>query len=130
MRLVATPRARWLIAAILGTLAFSALLFTFQSVSERDAQIVSFSRAADTSKIVVSVGVGYGDEVVGSHVVEDAKSVRVTVRVRHDMGSYPAILFFLPVVVPLHSVLLDRTVLDAAGNPVRDLGYYQAIPTR
>jgi hypothetical protein len=129
MRIVATPRARYLVAAILVLVAFSVVSFALQTSRESDAQVVSYYQTGDARRIVVSVGIGLGDDIVGSSTVEDAQSVRVTVRIRHNPGSYPAILIFMPAVVPLRSALLDRTVLDASGKPLRDLGYYRAIPT-
>jgi hypothetical protein len=129
MRILATSRARWLSAGILALGAFSAVALAAQTSREADAQLVSYYQTGDARKIVVSVAVGLGDDILGSSTVEDATSVRVTVRVRHGTGTYPAILLFLPTVVPLRSALLDRAVLDAAGRPLADLGYYRAMPT-
>jgi hypothetical protein len=117
------------VAAILVVVAFSAVSFTLQTSREGDVQVVSYYQTGDARRIVVSAGIGLGDDIVGSSRVEDARSVGVTVRARHNPGTYPAILIFMPAVVLLRSALVDRTVLDASGKPLRDLGYYRAIPT-
>ena len=97
---------------------------TVQEATEA-ANINSFQRTADPTKIVVNIITGLGTDIAERTVREDATTVSVTVAVRQNPGTYPAIAFFLPVVVSLKDPLGDRTVLDAAGRPVRDAGTYQ-----
>lgn len=129
MRIVATPRARWLVAAILTIVVFSVVFLASQTVGVVDGQLVSYYETGDSAQIVVSVAVGAGDDIVGSSAIESADSVRVSIRVRKATGSHTAQLLFLPAVVHLRSGLRTRAVLDAAGRPLRNLGFYRAIPT-
>ena len=129
MRILATPRSRWLAAGILATLSFTVIVFASKDIGVSDAQLVSYYETGDFQKIVVSVAVGVGDEIVGSSVTEDATGVRVTVRVRQFTGSRTAGLLFLPAVVRVPSALRDRPVLDSTGRPLPNLGFYRAIPT-
>jgi len=109
------------------------LFLAQESVTGRDAELMSFQRTGDSRVIVVNVGMGIGEQIIGSTAVEDTDSVRVTVRVRRNTGSAPAILLSIPTVVRLNASLLDRAVLDGAGHTVPDYGDYvgpRPTPTR
>jgi len=110
-----------------------ALLLANDALQAREAQLGSFQRTGDGRAIVVTVSMAIGEEIIGSSTVEDANTVRVTVRVRWYTGSVPSIGLLTPTIVRLGAPLRDRTVLDAAGKPVPDLGDYvppRPTPTR
>ncbi|MEA2661519.1 MAG: hypothetical protein QOH08_1091 [Chloroflexota bacterium] len=133
LRRLWSPRARWLAFAVVAVVFVGALFLAQGALLGRDAELTSFQRTGDASAIVVNVGMGIGEVLLGSSTVEDANSVRVTVRVRRAMGSVPAILLSMPMVVRLNAALRERTVLDSVGRPIPDLGEYvgpRPVPTR
>src|SRR5712691_2041935 len=111
-----------IVASVIGLAVLTVALFLSSLATVHTANINSFQRTADPTKIVVNIITGLGTDIAERTVREDATTVTVTVAVRQNPGTYPAIAFFLPVVVSLKDPLGDRTVLDAAGQPVRDAG--------
>jgi len=121
---------RFVVAAALVGMALLTVVLVLSSLATiHSAQIISFQRTGDARKIVVNIVTGLGTEIAERTVREDAQTVTVTVNVRQSPGTYPAIAFYLPVVVSLKDALGDRRVLDASGNSVRDLGNYIAPGT-
>jgi regulator of protease activity HflC (stomatin/prohibitin superfamily) len=121
---------RFVVAAALVGLAILTVVLVLSSFATiHSAQIISFQRTGDARKIVVNILTGLGTEIAERTVREDAQTVTVTVNMRQSPGTYPAIAFYLPVVVSLKDVLGDRRVLDTSGNTVRDLGMYIAPGT-
>jgi hypothetical protein len=121
---------RFAVAAALVGLALLTVVLVLSSLATiHSAQIISFQRTGDARKIVVNIVTGLGTEIAERTVREDAQTVTVTVNMRQTPGTYPAIAFYLPVVVSLKDALGDRRVLDASGNTVRDLGMYIAPGT-
>jgi hypothetical protein len=121
---------RFVVAAALVGLALLTVVLVLSSLATiHSAQIISFQRTGDPRKIVVNIVTGLGNEIAERTVREDAQTVTVTVNMRQSPGTYPAIAFYLPVVVSLKDALGDRRVLDASGNTVRDLGIYIAPGT-
>ena len=113
-----------IVASVIGLAVLTIVLFLSSLATVHTANINSFQRTADPTKIVVNIITGLGTDIAERTVREDATTVSVTVAVRQNPGTYPAIAFFLPVVVSLKDPLGDRAVLDAAGQPVRDAGMY------
>jgi hypothetical protein len=121
---------RFVVAAALVGMALLTVVLVLSSLATiHSAQIISFQRTGDARKIVVNIVTGLGTEIAERTVREDAQTVTVTVNMRQSPGTYPAIAFYLPVVVSLKDALGDRRVLDASGNSVRDLGNYIAPGT-
>ena len=121
---------RFVVAAALVGMALLTVVLVLSSLATvHSAQIISFQRTGDARKIVVNIVTGLGSEIAERTVREDAQTVTVTVNMRQSPGTYPAIAFYLPVVVSLKDALGDRRVLDASGNSVRDLGNYIAPGT-
>ena len=121
---------RFVVAAALVGMALLTVVLVLSSLATiHSAQIISFQRTGDARKIVVNIVTGLGTEIAERTVREDAQTVTVTVNIRQSSGTYPAIAFYLPVVVSLKDALGDRRVLDANGNTVRDLGTYVAPGT-
>ena len=121
---------RFVVAAGLIGLAILTVVLLLSSLAMiHSAQIISFQRTGDVRKIVVNIVTGLGAEIAERTVREDAQTVTVTVNMRQSPGTYPAIAFYLPVVVSLKEALGDRRVLDPNGNTVRDLGTYVAPGT-
>jgi len=116
-------------AALIGLAILTVVLVLSSFATIHSAQIISFQRTGDARKIVVNIVTGLGTEIAERTVREDAQTVTVTVNMRQSPGTYPAIAFYLPVVVSLKDALGDRRVLDASGNSVRDLGNYIAPGT-
>lgn len=116
-------------AALIGLAILTVVLVLSSFATIHSAQIISFQRTGDARKIVVNIVTGLGTEIAERTVREDAQTVTVTVNMRQSPGTYPAIAFYLPVVVSLKDVLGDRRVLDASGKDVRDLGMYIAPGT-
>lgn len=116
-------------AALIGLAILTVVLVLSSFATIHSAQIISFQRTGDARKIVVNIVTGLGTEIAERSVREDAQTVTVTVNMRQSPGTYPAIAFYLPVVVSLKDVLGDRRVLDASGKDVRDLGMYIAPGT-
>lgn len=116
-------------AALIGLAILTVVLVLSSFAAIHSAQIISFQRTGDARKIVVNIVTGLGTEIAERTVREDAQTVTVTVNMRQSPGTYPAIAFYLPVVVSLKDVLGDRRVLDASGKDVRDLGMYIAPGT-
>jgi len=116
-------------AALVGMALLTVVLVLSSLATIHSAQIISFQRTGDARKIVVNIVTGLGTEIAERTVREDAQTVTVTVNMRQSPGTYPAIAFYLPVVVSLKDALGDRHVLDANGNSVRDLGTYIAPGT-
>lgn len=119
-----SPRARWLAVAAITVVLIGALLVANDSLQTRQAELGSFQRAGDGRALVVTVRLGVGEDIIGSSTVEDANTVRVIVRVRRYTGNVLAIGLLYPTTVQLRAPLRERTVLDAAGSPVLDLGDY------
>ena len=111
-------------AALIGLAILTVVLVLSSFATIHSAQIIRFQRTGDARKIVVNIVTGLGTEIAERTVREDAQAVTVTVNMRQSPGTYPAIAFYLPVVVSLKDVLGDRRVLDASGKDVRDLGMY------
>jgi hypothetical protein len=125
-----TSRRQILLAA---TLALAAALVVFVALRPReyDAQPESYWRTGDALQIVTLITVGIGDEVVGRNLVEDAGTVRVSVRVRQNFSDKPALGVRIPVAITLKRVLLDRVVQDSTGHAVREIaapGYGAPTP--
>jgi regulator of protease activity HflC (stomatin/prohibitin superfamily) len=116
-------------AALVGLAVLTVVLVLSSFATIHSAQLISFQRTGDARKIVVNIVTGLGTEIAERTVREDAQTVTVTVNMRQSPGTYPAIAFYLPVVVSLKDALGDRRVLDASGNTVRDLGMYIAPGT-
>ena len=112
-------------AAVIGLIVLTVVLFFSSLAAVNTANIASFQRTSDPRKIVVNVTIGLGVDVAERTVHEDAKSVIVTVSIRQNPGTYPAIAFLVPVLVSLRDPLGDRVVLDPAGKTVRDVGDYR-----
>jgi len=108
--------------AVIGLIVLTVALFLTSLGSLHSASIASFQRTGDPRKIVVNIITGLGVEVAERTVREDARTVTVTVNVRQDPGTYPAIAFWLPVLVSLKDPLGDRAVLDPAGHAVSEVG--------
>jgi hypothetical protein len=111
-------------AALVGLIVLTVVLFFSSLATVHTARINSFQRTGDPSKIVVNVVIGFGVDVAERTVLEDARSVKVTVAVRQNPGVYPAVAFLVPVLVSLKDPLGDRVVLDPDGHAVRDAGDY------
>ena len=119
-------RQRFIIAAAVAGLAVLTLVLFLSSLATvNTARIASFQRTGDTRKIVVNVIIGLGVDIAERSVREDAKTVVVTVAVRQNPGTYPAIAFVVPVLVSLKDPLGERAVLDSTGLTVRDVGDYR-----
>jgi hypothetical protein len=112
-------------AAVVGLVVLTVVLFLGSLAGVRTASIASFQHTGDPRKIVVNITIGLGVEIAERSVREDAKTVIITVAVRQSPGTYPAIAFLVPVLVSLKDALGDRTVLDPAGQVVRDAGDYR-----
>jgi len=121
---------RFVVAAgVIGLIILTVVLVLTSLTTIHSARIISFQHTGDSRKIVVNIVTGLGTEIAERTVKEDAQTVTVTVNVRQNPGTYPAIAFYLPVVVSLKDPLGDRRVLDADGTTVRDLGNYTAPGT-
>lgn len=119
-------RQRFIVAAgVVGLVVLTIVLFLSSLGSARTASIQNFQRTGDARKIVVTVMIGLGTDIAERDVREDAKTVRITVRVRQSPGAYPSIGIIVPVVVSLKDALGERTVLDGDGRAVLDLGQYE-----
>jgi hypothetical protein len=116
-------RQRFIVAAgVIGLVVLTVVLFFSTLATVRTATIDSFQRTGDPRKIVVNVTIGLGTEIAERSVREDANAVAVTVNVRQNPGSYPALALWVPVLVSLKEPLSDRAVLDSTGRAVRDVG--------
>ncbi|SRR6266542_3161117 len=116
---------RFVVAAgLIGLAVLTVVLFLSSLASVRNVRIDSFQHSNDPQKLIVNVTIGLGDEIVERSLSEDARSVKITVRVRQPVG--PSLLLGIPVpiVVSLKQPLEDRVVLDYDGRQVRDLGIY------
>jgi hypothetical protein len=111
-------------AAVIGLAVLTIALFASSLVSVRTIRIDSFQRTADPQKLVVNVVLGLGDELAERTVDEDARNVRITVRVREPAGARDLIGVPVPILVTLRAPLDGRSVLDYDGSAVRDLGQY------
>lgn len=119
-------RQRFIVAAsVVGLAVLTVVLFLSSLGSVRTASILNFQRTGDARKIVVTVMIGLGTEIAERDVREDARTVKVTVRVRQSPGTYLSIGIYVPVLVSLNDALGDRTVLDGDGRAVLDLGQYE-----
>jgi len=119
-------RQRFVVAAgVVGLAVLTVVLFLSSVGGVQTASIQNFQRTGDASKIVVTVLIGLGTEIAERDVREDARTVRVTVRVKQSPGTYPAIGILVPVLVSLDNALGDRIVLDGDGRAVLDLGQYE-----
>jgi len=116
-------RQRFIVAAsLIGLVVLTVALFVSSLATVHTASIASFQRTGDPRKIVVNITIGLGVEVAERSIREDAKAVTVTINIRQDPGTYPAIAFVVPVLVSLREPLGDRAVLDPSGQAVRDAG--------
>jgi hypothetical protein len=91
-----------------------------------DARIDSYHRVGDDLHIVVFVGIGYGDPIVGYDLEEDIQTVTVTVHAQNrdfGPGTFKNLALYLgiPVTVTLRDVLGNRTVRTAAGSAVPEV---------
>jgi hypothetical protein len=111
-------------AGVIGLIVLTLVLFLGSLATVHTARINSFQRTGDSRKIVVNVIIGFGVDIAERTVREGPQSVSVTVAVRQNPGVYPAVVFFVPVLVSLKDPLGDRAVLDQDGQPVRDAGDY------
>ena len=109
-------------AAVIGLAVLTIALFISSLANVQTGRLDSFQRTGDPRKLVVNMTIGLADEIAERTVREDARSVTVTVRVRHGPGSYPAIGIWVPVLVSLTDPLGDRVVLGPDGSAIRDLG--------
>jgi hypothetical protein len=113
-------RRRILLAS---TIAVTAALVVFVVLRPReyDAQPESYWRTGDALQIVTLITVGIGDEVIGRNLLEDASTVRVSVRVRENFSNKPALGVRIPVAITLKQALRDRLVQDSTGKVVREV---------
>lgn len=111
-------------AAVVGLVVLTVVLYVGSLASLRNVRIESFQRSADPEKLIVNVVIALGDEIVERSVDEDARSVKITVRVRQPSGTRQLLGIPVPIVVSLKQPLEGRAVLDYDGSPVRDLGQY------
>ncbi len=85
------------------------------------ARVTEYTRTPDTYHIVVYVGLGVGDPIVGQDVREEADKITVTVRARRrtDMGDFKSsFAIYAPVTITLHDPIGSRQVLDDSGRTV------------
>jgi hypothetical protein len=115
-------------ASIAGLAVLSFLIGSSILTSGRIATIDGFQRTADPTKIVVVLTIGLLDDFAERTVIEDATSVKITVRVRSRGGSAPALGVSVPVTLALRDPLGARSVIDNSGHPIPDLGIYRAVP--
>ena len=108
----------------LGLVVLSVALYFFAVGQEATADLVGFQRTSDDSRVVVFIGTSLATDVLERVVVEDASSVRITVRIRSG-NNVPAIRIVLPVLVSLKQPLRERAVLDGDGVPVLDRGMFE-----
>ncbi len=115
-------------ASLAGLAVLSFLIGSSILNSGRIATIDGFQRTADPTKIVVVLTIGLLDDFADRTVIEDATSVKITVRVRTRSGSSPALGVSVPVTLSLREPLGTRSVMDSSGRPIPDLGTYRAVP--
>ena len=117
-------------ASLAGLAVLSFLIGSSILNSGRIATIDGFQRTADPTKIVVVLTIGLLDDFADRTVIEDATSVRITVRVRSRAGSQgvPALGVSVPVTLSLREPLGTRSVFDNSGRPIPDLGTYRTVP--
>ena len=122
-------RNRIIVAASLAGLAVLSFFIASSILSSgRIATIDGFQRTADPTKIVVVLTIGLRDDFADRTVVEDATSVKITVRMRTRSGSSPALGVSVPVTLSLREPLGTRSVIDNTGRAIPDLGTYRAVP--
>lgn len=112
-------------AALAGLAVLSFLVGSSILSSSRIATLEGFQRTADPSKIVAVVTIGLLDDLAERTVIEDATSVKITVRVRTRSGSSVALGVTVPVTLSLREPLGTRRVMDSSGRVLPDLGTYQ-----
>jgi len=116
-----------LAAVIVVATAVTAIAISRDSSSRNyDARIDSYRRVSDDLHIVVFVGIGYGDPIVGYDLQEDSQTVSVTVHAQHRAfgpGTFKNLALYLgiPVTVTLREVLGQRTVRTAAGSTIPEV---------
>ena len=115
-------------ASLTGLAVLSFLIGSSILNSGRIATIDGFQRTADPTKIVVVLTIGLLDDFADRTVIEDATSVKITVRVRTRSGSSPALGVSVPVTLSLREPLGTRSVRDNSGRVLPDLGTYRAVP--
>ena len=115
-------------ASLAGLVVLSFLIGSSILNSGRIATIDGFQRTADPTKIVVVLTIGLLDDFADRTVIEDATSVKITVRVRTRSGSSTALGVSVPVTLSLREPLGTRGVMDNSGRPIPDLGTYRALP--
>jgi hypothetical protein len=126
----AVSRRQILIASAL-VLTAAVLLILVLRPREYDAQPESYWKTGDSLQIVVVIIVGIGDEVVGRNLTEDARTVRISLHVRENSSSKPALGVLIPVAITLKQPLRDRIVQGSTGNVVREIappGYGAPTP--
>ena len=114
-------------ASLVGLAVLSFLIGSSILNSGRIATIDGFQHTGDPTKIVAVLTIGLLDDLADRTVIEDATSVKITVRVRSRAGSAPALGVIVPVILSLREPLGTRSVTDGSGRAVRDLGMY--LPT-
>lgn len=122
---------RQILIASAVTIAAALLLIAVLRPREYDAQPESYWETGDSLQIVTVITVGIGDEVVGRNLLEDARTVRISVRVRENFSNKPSLGVRIPVAITLKQHLLDRTVEDSTGRVVRKIaapGYGAPTP--
>ncbi len=111
-------------AALLVVLLFTAAVFLDQR-QPTVAHILGYQHYPDERGVIAIVAVGVLTDIVDGSVVEDATSVRISVRVRQPTGTVPLSLTYLPFPVSIHSGVRGRQVLDQDGTALQDLGAYR-----
>lgn len=118
-------RQRFIVAAgVIGLVVLTVVLFLGSLANVRTVRIESFQHLADPQKLIVNVVIGLDDEIVERSVDEEARTVKITVRVRHPTGPRLLLGIAVPILVSLREPLAERAVLDHDRSPVRDLGQY------
>lgn len=118
-------RQRFAVAAgVIGLVVLTVVLFLGSLANVHAVRIDSFQRTADPQKLIVNAVIGLGDEILERSVDEDARMVRITVRVRPPGDSRDALGVPVPILVSLQQPLGERAVRDHDGTTVRDLGLY------
>jgi hypothetical protein len=111
-------------AGVIGLAVLTVVLFLSSIATVQTVRIENFQHTADPQKLIVNVVIGLRDEIVERSVDEDARAVKIIVRVRKPTGVRLSLGVPVPILVSLKQPLEGRVVLDHDGSPVRDLGQY------
>src|SRR5688500_5055615 len=110
---------RILLAFLTGALLGAVVGFSLFNSTPGRATLLSYEPAPDgRQEILVLLGLGRVDSINFVDAQEDANAIRVNVSVIHWRGLVPADMKMVYVPVVLQRPLGDRSVLDAAGQPV------------